>query len=99
MGNVLFQIIGKYSDVEVEVIPGVTAVNYAAGILGAPLHDFAVISFSDILTPISEIKERLKRHQRRILLLLFTTHSVRRELNHLRNHLKFYWKQKNQIQL
>ncbi len=60
MGNVLFQIIGKYSDVDVEVIPGVTAANFAAGILGAPLHDFAVISFSDILTPISEIKRKVK---------------------------------------
>lgn len=60
MGNVLFQIIGKYSDVEVQVIPGVTAATFAAGILGAPLHDFAVISFSDILTPISEIKRKVK---------------------------------------
>ncbi len=60
MGNVLFQIIGKYSGVEVEVIPGVTAVNFSAGVLGAPLHDFAVISFSDILTPISEIKRKVK---------------------------------------
>lgn len=60
MGNVLFQIIGKYEDVEVEVIPGVTAANYAAGKLGAPLHDFAVISFSDILTPLSEIKRKVK---------------------------------------
>lgn len=60
MGNVLFQIIGKYSDVEVQIIPGVTAATFAAGILGAPLHDFAVISFSDILTPISEIKRKVK---------------------------------------
>ena len=60
MGNVLFQIIGKYSGVEVEVIPGVTAANFSAGMLGAPLHDFAVISFSDILTPISEIKRKVK---------------------------------------
>jgi precorrin-3B C17-methyltransferase len=60
MGNVLFQIIGKFSDVDVEVVPGVTAANFAAGMLGAPLHDFAVISFSDILTPISEIKRKVK---------------------------------------
>lgn len=60
MGNVLFQIIGKYTNVEVELIPGVTAANYAAGKLGAPLHDFAVISFSDILTPLSEIKRKVK---------------------------------------
>ena len=60
MGNVLFQVIGKYKDVDVEVIPGVTAANFASGKLGAPLHDFAVISFSDILTPISEIKRKVK---------------------------------------
>jgi precorrin-3B C17-methyltransferase / cobalt-factor III methyltransferase len=60
MGNVLFQIIGKYSNVDIEVIPGVTAANFSASKLGAPLHDFAVISFSDILTPLSEIKRKVK---------------------------------------
>ncbi len=60
MGNVIFQLIGKYSDVEVEVIPGVTAATFAASKLGAPLHDFAVISLSDILTPLSEIKRKVE---------------------------------------
>ena len=60
MGNVIFQIIGKFTDVKVEVVPGVSAANFAAGKLGAPLHDFAVISFSDILTPLSEIKRKIK---------------------------------------
>jgi len=59
MANVLYQISGKYSNVEVEVIPGVTAVNYSASLLGAPLHDFSVISLSDILTPLSEIKRKV----------------------------------------
>ena len=60
MGNVVFQLIGKYSDIEVEIIPGVTAATFAASKLGAPLHDFAVISLSDILTPISEIKRKVE---------------------------------------
>jgi precorrin-3B C17-methyltransferase len=51
---------GKYSEVEVEVIPGVSAVNYSAALLGAPLHDFAVISLSDILTPLVEIKRKIR---------------------------------------
>ncbi len=59
MANVLFTILGKYEDVEVEVIPGITAVNYAASLLGAPLHDFAVISLSDLLTPLSEIENKI----------------------------------------
>ncbi len=60
MGNVLFQLIGKYDGLSVEVIPGITAVNFAASLLGAPLHDFAVISLSDILTPLSEIKRKVE---------------------------------------
>ena len=59
MANVIHQLRGKYSGVEVEVIPGVTAVTYAAALLGSPLHDFAVISLSDILTPLSEIKRKV----------------------------------------
>ena len=37
---------------DVRVIPGISAVQAAASVLGAPLmHDFAVISLSDLLTP------------------------------------------------
>ena len=46
---------------EVEIIPGVTAILAAAARLGAPLmHDFAVISLSDLLTPWAKIEERLE---------------------------------------
>jgi precorrin-3B C17-methyltransferase len=45
---------------EVVVVPGVSAVNAAASLLGAPLgHDFAVISLSDLLTPWEAIERRL----------------------------------------
>lgn len=60
MANVLYQVMGKYSKIKVEVLPGVSAVNYSAALLGAPLHDFAVISLSDILTPLSEIKRKIR---------------------------------------
>ena len=51
---------GKYGRVEVEVIPGVTAAGMAAAVLGAPLmHDFCVISLSDLLTPWELIERRL----------------------------------------
>jgi adenosylcobyric acid synthase len=46
---------------DVQVIPGISAVQAAASVLGAPLmHDFAVISLSDLLTPWELIKTRLK---------------------------------------
>lgn len=47
--------------VPVEIIPGVTAATAAASILGAPLiSDFAVISLSDLLTPLEKIEKRLE---------------------------------------
>jgi len=44
----------------VEIVPGISALNAAAALLGAPLmHDFASISLSDRLTPWNLIEERL----------------------------------------
>ena len=46
--------------IDVEVIPGVTAANAAASRVGSPLSgDFAVISLSDLLTPLDVIEQRL----------------------------------------
>ncbi|MGQ4808429.1 Cobalt-factor III methyltransferase [Candidatus Entotheonellaceae bacterium PAL068K] len=45
---------------DVVVVPGVSAVNACAALLGAPIgHDFAVISLSDLLTPWAAIEQRL----------------------------------------
>ena len=47
--------------VKITVIPGITAATAGAARLGAPLiHDFAVISLSDLLTPWEQIEERLR---------------------------------------
>ena len=44
-----------------EIIAGVSAVNAAAAILGAPLmNDFAIISLSDLMTPWELIKRRVR---------------------------------------
>ena len=45
----------------VEIIPGLTAANTSAAALGAPLmHDYAVISLSDLMTPWDQIKKRAR---------------------------------------
>ena len=60
MAGPILELAEKYPDVELEVIPGITAALSGGAVLGAPLmHDFAVISLSDLLTPWERIKKRL----------------------------------------
>ena len=60
MSGLIEELAVKYEGVEVETIPGVSAVLSGAAILGAPLmHDFAVISLSDLMTPWEKIEKRL----------------------------------------
>ncbi|KAB3539058.1 precorrin-3B C(17)-methyltransferase [Alkaliphilus pronyensis] len=50
----------KGSNIEIEIVPGITAANAAASILGAPImHDYVTISLSDLLTDWKLIKKRL----------------------------------------
>lgn len=61
MAGLMYEIGREYPDVQIEVIPGITAASGGAAVLGAPLmHDFAVISLSDLLTPWEKIEKRLK---------------------------------------
>ena len=60
MPGPILELAEKYPDVELEVIPGITAALSGGAVLGAPLmHDFAVISLSDLLTPWETIETRL----------------------------------------
>ncbi|MDD5473967.1 MAG: precorrin-3B C(17)-methyltransferase [Candidatus Methanoperedens sp.] len=60
MAGIVFEVAEKNEGIEIEVIPGVTAISAAASLLGAPLvNDFAVVSLSDLLTPIEVIERRL----------------------------------------
>ena len=48
-------------DIDIDIVPGVTAALAAASLLGAPLgHDHASISLSDLLTPWDAIEARLQ---------------------------------------
>lgn len=63
MAGLIYEIIaGEYAmkDFDVNIIPGVTAGNSSASILGAPLmHDYVNISLSDWLTDWAVIENRL----------------------------------------
>ena len=60
MAGLCFELASEFPPVDIEVVAGVTAATAAAAALGAPLmHDFAVISLSDLLTPWELIEARL----------------------------------------
>ncbi|WP_313580718.1 precorrin-3B C(17)-methyltransferase [Lacrimispora sp.] len=61
MSGLILEMARPEEDLEIEIIPGVTAALSGGAVLGAPLgHDFAVISLSDLLTPMELIEDRLK---------------------------------------
>ena len=50
-----------WSDIQIEVVPGISAIQAMASRSGAPIaHDFCTISLSDLLTPWDVIEKRLK---------------------------------------
>ncbi|EOY9126037.1 precorrin-3B C(17)-methyltransferase [Providencia stuartii] len=62
MAGLILEIVTKEKrDIQVRVVPGITASITAASLLGAPLmHDFCHISLSDLLTPWDVIEKRIK---------------------------------------
>lgn len=57
----MLEAMGLETRIAFSVVPGIPAVCAAAALLGAPLtHDFAVVSLSDLLTPLPVIERRLE---------------------------------------
>lgn len=60
MSGLMYEVGVNYPEVKLEIIPGVTAATGGGAVLGAPLiHDFCLISLSDLLTPWEKIEARL----------------------------------------
>ena len=49
------------SDIEIETLPGISAFQKAASLLGCPMgHDFCILSLSDLMTPWATIERRIR---------------------------------------
>lgn len=60
MAGIIYELAEAYQNVDIEVVPGITAAISGSALLGAAIgHDFAVISLSDLLTPWELIEKRL----------------------------------------
>ncbi len=61
MAGLIYELLEGENDVEVEVIPGVTASTAAAAVVGAPLMcDYISLSLSDLLQSTDEVKRRIE---------------------------------------
>jgi precorrin-3B C17-methyltransferase len=61
MAGLIYELSPQYPEVDIEIVSGVTAALSGGAVLGAPLmHDFAVISLSDLMTPWEQIEKRLE---------------------------------------
>lgn len=62
MAGLILELVTKENiDIEVKIVPGVTASIGAAAVLGAPImHDFCHISLSDLMTSWEVIEKRLR---------------------------------------
>ena len=62
MAPLIYEMKRKHqSDIEIESLPGISAFQKAASLLGAPIgHDMCIISLSDLMTPWEVIERRIK---------------------------------------
>ena len=61
MAGLVLSMAEMHPQTKITIVPGITAASSGAAVLGAPLmHDFAVISLSDLLTPWETIEARLR---------------------------------------
>jgi cobalt-precorrin 5A hydrolase/precorrin-3B C17-methyltransferase len=84
MAGLIFEILAQNNlEVEVEVIPGISAFNAASSKVGAPImNDFACISLSDRLTPWNEIEKRLEYAAKSdFVIILYNPKSSKRREN------------------
>ncbi|WP_028521462.1 precorrin-3B C(17)-methyltransferase [Ruminococcus flavefaciens] len=61
MAGLAYELSADYPDADIEVVAGVSAAFSGGAVLGSPMtHDLALISLSDLLTPMEKIEKRLR---------------------------------------
>ena len=85
MAPLIFELLSSQPiEIEVETIPGITAANACASLVGAPLgHDSCTISLSDLLTPWEVITRRIEAAAIADFAITFYNPRSRKRQNHI----------------
>ncbi|NLI73394.1 MAG: precorrin-3B C(17)-methyltransferase, partial [Euryarchaeota archaeon] len=85
MAGAIYQVAeDMQADIDIEVVPGITAASAAAAILGAPLmHDLAIISLSDLLTPFDLIMKRVEHASMADMIICLYNPKSKKRVDHL----------------
>ncbi len=85
MAGLILQLAAGKAEIAVEIVPGISAAISGAAVLGAPLmHDFAVISLSDLLTPWPIIEKRLSAAAAADFVICLYNPASKKRRDHLR---------------
>lgn len=84
MAGLMFELCADYPEIEIEVIPGITAACSGGAVLGSPLTcDFAAISLSDLLTPWELIEKRILHAAKGDLAMVLYNPASKKRTDHL----------------
>lgn len=97
MASLMYEIGEAYPEVELEIIPGVTAALGGSAVLGAPMsHDCCLISLSDLLTPWETIEKRLRLAAEADLVIALYNPSSRKRKTYLSKACRIFMEYKTE---
>ncbi|MHC4874284.1 MAG: precorrin-3B C(17)-methyltransferase [Planctomycetota bacterium] len=97
MAGLALEIAGKRSsNIDIEIVAGVTAASAAAAALGAPLMlDFVCISLSDILVPWEKIEYRLEKAAESGMVTVLYNPRSKKRVTHLERAVEIFKKHRD----
>ncbi|WP_312428113.1 precorrin-3B C(17)-methyltransferase [Lacrimispora sp.] len=97
MSGLILEMARSEEDLDIEIIPGVTAALSGGAVLGAPLgHDFSVISLSDLLTPMELIEDRLRASAQADMVICLYNPSSKKRAGYLKRACEIVLEYKSQ---
>lgn len=85
MAGLMFELCEDFPEIEIEVIPGITAACSGGAVLGSPLTcDFVAISLSDLLTPWEVIEKRVRHAAAADLCIALYNPASKKRTDHLK---------------